>query len=167
VLAGDGPHLGRGLASCDHDEGVNGLAGPTCVKVAETLGAADPEALGRQLAGALFLLIAVLLLRGWRGRPLPLAFFVTAAFLATTPVVHPWHVAWLAPFLPLLPWRAVRFALLLTVTALAAHATPLVGEPPWIALVTWLAPCALFAFDAWRGAMAGAAAPPAGGTTAP
>jgi hypothetical protein len=180
VLAGNGPQLGRGLASCTHDEGLNGLVGPTCVKAAEwlqeglealslrTLGdAIDPERLGGQLAAVLFLLTVALLLRGWRGRPLPLAFFVTAAYLATTPVVHPWHVAWLAPFLPLLPWRTVRFALLLTVTSLAACATALVGEPPWVALVTWLAPCALFAFDSWRGAMAGAAAPPESGTTAP
>lgn len=183
-FARDGSHLFDGLTEYAHDWEMNGLAYPPAVKVAETakewlealpdqplhlwkvreLGyAIVPNQLGRKLTLLLFLATAALLLARWRGSTLPLAFFVVAAFLATTPAVHPWYVAWLAPFLPFLPRATGRFALLLTVTTLAAHAIPVLRlaegdwrEPPWVGLLTWWPPCALFAWDCWRGRMSAA-----------
>ncbi|MSP15171.1 MAG: hypothetical protein EXR73_00935 [Myxococcales bacterium] len=180
-FASDGLRLFDGLARYAHDWEMNGLCYPPCVRLAEHVKAwlealpdtfslwrvreigyeIVPNQLGRKLSTLLFLGVVALLLRRWRGRVLPLAFFVIAAFLATTPAVHPWYVAWLAAFLPFLPNGAGRFALALTVTTLAAHAIPVArladgawSEPPWIALTTWLAPCALFAWSSWRGEFA-------------
>ncbi|MBL8840192.1 MAG: hypothetical protein JNL90_01550 [Planctomycetes bacterium] len=188
-FARDGSALFAGTLRYAHDWEFNGLCYPPLVRLGEQLKeslealpdqplhlwrvreigyAIVPNQWARKVAALLFLALVALLLRRWRGRPLPLAFFALAAFVATTPVVHPWYVAWLAPFLPFLPARCGRFALLLTVTVLFAHAVPAERlasgqwrEPPWIALLTWWPPCLLFAFDSWRGHLAAAAAPPA------
>ncbi|MBM4014086.1 MAG: hypothetical protein FJ293_03865 [Planctomycetes bacterium] len=183
---GDGLRLFDGLSRYAHDWEMNALCYPPLVRLAEAtkewlealpdqplhlwkvreIGyAIVPNQLGRKLSALLFVAAAALLVTRWRGRALTLAFFVVAAFLATTPTAHPWYLAWLAPFLPFLPRTTGRFALLLTVSTLAAHAVPLLRlvdggwrEPPWVAFLTWLAPCALFAWDCWRGRMAPACA---------
>ncbi len=178
-FAGDGLALFDGVRRYAHDWEFNALCYPSLVRGAEALKEwlealptqplslwrvrelgyeIIPNQLARKLATLLFLLLVVLLLRRWRGRPVALAFFVVTAFVATTPVAHPWYVAWLAAFLPFLPPTCGRFALLLTTTTLFAHVVPaerlatgMWREPPWVSLVTWLPPCALFALDSWRG----------------
>jgi hypothetical protein len=185
-FASDGTRLFDGLAHYARDWEMNALCYPTLVRCSETVKewleslpdqplhlwkvrevgyAIVPNQLGRKLAALLFLAVVAPLFRRWRGAALSLAFLVVAAFLATTPTAHPWYVAWLAPFLPFLPRRTGRFALLLTVTALAAHAVPVLHrsdgfwrEPPAVALLTWLPPCAWFAYDCWRGRMMSAGA---------
>jgi hypothetical protein len=151
----------------------NGLLHPSLARLAEwgeaTFGGGDdPELalrLGRLLSTAFFVAIAVALARRLRERPAMLALGIVVAWLATAPTVQPRDVAWLAPFLPFLPPRRARALLLLTATILAAYVLRLrVGipgpEPAWIALVTWLPPCALGAIELWR-----AGAPSLGGVT--
>ncbi len=177
-FAGDGSALFNGLGRYAHDWEFNGLAYPPLVRVAEWLKgwlealpsqpldlwrvreigyAIVPNQLGRKLALLLFAWIAWRLARCLRTRPRLLCFALLAAFIATAPAAHPWYIAWLAPFLPLLAPRLARAPLLLTTTTLLAgsvKAASLVSgewvEPPWVALVTWVAPCVIFALDVWR-----------------
>lgn len=190
-FAGDGPRLFDGVRRYAHDWEFNGLIHPTMVRVAERLkglleGLPDqplhlwavrelgypivPNQLGRKLSLLLFAALAWWSARRWRDRPALLALALLVAFLATAPAVHPWYAAWIVPFLPLLPHRAGRALLLLTITTLAAGAvkvqslaTGIWEEPAWVALATWLPPCVVGAFDLWRAPAAGAAPPPAGG----
>ncbi len=189
-FAGDGARLFGGLRRYAHDWEFNGLVYPTMVRVAgslksfleglptEPLGLWKvrelgypivPNQLARKLALALFVLLAWWLARRLRERPAALALGLLVAFLVTVPAAHPWYIAWLAPFLPFLPRRTGRALLLLTITTLAAGAvkvqslaTGVWTEPPWVALATWLLPCAVGAIDLWR--VKTADEPPAGVT---
>ena len=173
----EGASLFTGTARYAHDWEFNGLAYPPAVRLAEIvkeeLGKLPnqplelwrvrelaypivPNQLGRKLATLLFLGLAFVLARRLAARPVALAFALLVAFLATSPVVYPWYVAWLVPFVPLLPARATRAALLLTFTSLAAYAVRIETlahggwfEPPWLCAVTWLPPCLLGAYDLW------------------
>ena len=177
-FAREGPGLLAGTFRYAHDWEFNGLIYPPCLRVAEEVKAGlealptkplglwkvrelgyaiVPNQLARQATLLLFLLVAAALARRLAADPVTLSFAIVAAFLATAPVVYPWYVAWLLPFVPLLPARATRAALLLSFTTLAAYAVRLEvlatgswREPAWLGAATWLPPCLIGAMDLWR-----------------
>jgi hypothetical protein len=177
-FAHQSPGLLAGSFRYAHDWEFDGLAYPPCLRLAEEVKAGlealpskplglwkvrelgyaiVPNQLARKAALFLFLFVAVALARRLKAGPVALAFAILAAFLATAPVVYPWYVAWLLPFVPLLPARATRAALLLSFTTLAAYAVRLEvlatgawREPAWLGVATWFPPCLVGAIDLWN-----------------
>ena len=153
-LRNDGARMLDGLARYAFDSEFNGFVTPVMTRIA--------GGHGRTLSLLVLALVAWWLARRFRERPVELALGLLAALVATAPAVHPWHVAWLVPFLPFVSPRGGRALLLLTVTTLAALAvqaqylaTGTWSEPAWVALLTWLPPSLLGALDLWRGTSGG------------
>jgi hypothetical protein len=99
------------------------------------LSASDPRRLGRLIAAAAWAAVgAYAWLRG--AGAVRASYLLAGGFLLLSPTLHPWYLAWIAPFLALYPARAWRF--LLAAAPLAYW--PLArwqGEGVWIEPAWW------------------------------
>ena len=110
--------------------------------------------LRKGVLAALLLLFAFAWAAAHRDRPLHYAFAVLFALLLSSPVVHPWYVAWLAPFLcffPLLSVVAWTWMVMFSYVVLIRYgAEGIWGLPGWVGGVEYGVVFALLAVDAGR-----------------
>lgn len=107
-------------------------------------------AAARWLGAALVLAVLTWLWRA-RARPEPAAFWLLAALLLLSPIVHPWYVTWLIPFLA---WRNEPWALVWSGTVALSYLV----LPDWRsegvwhlpAGVTWLEYVPVWLLLGWR-----------------
>jgi hypothetical protein len=138
--------------------GYRGLEALFARSFAYDEGLLDPRRLARVVVGLAWLALAGL---AWRRRLAPpeAAAVLVAGFLVLTPTLHPWYLAWIAPFLALRSERA--FVFLMAIAPLLY--LPLAG---WRTRGVWEEPAALFPlvavpffglllWDRWRSLGAG------------